>query len=146
MTTDTTTPMRALSFMIGEWELDYTVTQQGHSTKAFGGTGSLRYLFNDTYITFDYRMIEKATRETIAEAHAILAWDKKAGQYHYYWFESSGDFHQATGVLQDAYTLALEWQEINCKQIFRSTSPDGMYLEMRCPDQDLLLRVDFTRR
>lgn len=141
----TDAPMRALSFMIGEWELDYTVTQNGHTTQTIRGTGSLRFLFNATYLTFDYQMIEKATGEMIAEAHAIFAWDKQSGQYRYYWFENSGNFHQATGVLRDPRTLALEWQEINCTQIFRSVSADAMYLEMRCPDQDLLLRVDFSR-
>jgi len=137
--------MQALNFMIGEWGLAYTVIQKGHTTQTIRGTGSLRYLFHATYLTFDYQMFEKATGSMIAEAHAIFTWDKKSAQYRYYWFESSGNFHQATGVLQDAHTLALEWQEINCTQIFRSVSADAMYLEMRCPDQDLLLRVDFTR-
>jgi hypothetical protein len=137
--------MRALSFMIGEWALDYTVTQHGHTTETIGGIGSLRYLFNATYLTFDYRALQKATGETIAEAHAIFAWDKKSGQYRYYWFESSGNFLQAMGSLQDAHTLALEWQGINCTQIFRRMSADAMYLEMQCPEQDLLLRVDFSR-
>jgi len=137
--------MRALKFMVGDWALEYTVTQHGHTTQTIRGTGSLRFLFDAAYLTFDYRMIEKATEKTIAEAHAIVAWDRQAGLYRYYWFESSGNFHQATGVLQDAQTLALEWQEINCTQIFRSVSADAMYLEMRCPAQELLLRVDFSR-
>ena len=143
--TSETSPMRALSFMIGEWGLDYTVTQHGHTTKTIRGTGSIRYLFNAAYLIFDYRIFEKATGDMIAEAHAIFAWDKKSGQYRYYWFEDSGNFHQATGVLRDAHTLALEWQEINCTQIFQRVGADAMYLEMRCPAQDLLLRVDFAR-
>jgi hypothetical protein len=137
--------MRALSFMVGEWGLDYTVTQGGHTTKAIRGTGSLRYLFNATYLAFDYQVFEKASGEMIAGAHAIFAWDKKSGQYRYYWFEDSGNFHQAAGVLRDAHTLALEWQDINCTQIFQRVGADAMYLEMHCPEQDLLLRVDFTR-
>jgi hypothetical protein len=137
--------MRALSFMIGEWGLDYTVTQNGRTTKTIRGTGSLRYLFNATYLTFDYQVFGKESGEMIAEAHAIFAWDKKSGQYRYYWFEDSGNFHQATGVLRDAHTLALEWRDINCTQIFRRVSADAMYLEMQCAEQDLLLRVDFTR-
>ena len=145
MTAETTTPMQALSFMIGEWELDYTMTQHGHKTKTIRGIGSLRYLFNATYLTFDYQMVEKATGKMIGEAHAIFAWDKNSGQYRYYWFEGSGTFHQATGILQDVHTLALEWQDIHCTQIFRRVSPDAMYLEMQCPEQDLLLRVDFSR-
>jgi hypothetical protein len=131
--------------MIGEWALDYTVIQRGHTTKTIRGIGSLRYLFNAAYLIFDYQVLQKATGEMIAEAHAILAWDKKSEQYRYYWFESSGNFHQATGILRDAQTLALEWQDINCTQIFRGVSADAMYLEMQCPDQDLLLRVDFSR-
>ena len=145
MTNETAAPMRALSFMIGEWALDYTVTQHGQTTKTMRGFGSLRYLFNATYLTFDYQVLQKATGEMIAEAHAVFAWDQKLGQYRYYWFESSGNFHQATGILRDARTLALEWQDIHCTQIFRRESADAMYLEMRCPEQDLLLRVDFSR-
>jgi hypothetical protein len=137
--------MRALSFMIGEWGLDYTVTQRGQTTNPLRGIGSLHYLFNATYLAFDYQALEKATGEVIAEAHAIFAWDKKSGQYRYYWFEDSGNFRQATGILRDAHTLALEWQDIHCTQIFRRVSADAMYLEMQCPEQDLLLRVDFSR-
>ena len=136
--------MHALSFMIGEWALDYTVTQHGQTTKTMRGIGSLRYLFNAAYLTFDYRVLQKATGEMIAEAHAIFAWDKKLERYRYYWFESSGNFHQATGILRDAHTLSLEWQDIHCTQIFRCVSADAMYLEMQCPEQDLLLRVDFS--
>jgi hypothetical protein len=131
--------------MIGEWALDYTVTQYGYTTKTMRGSGSLRYLFNAAYLTFDYQVLEKATGEMIAEAHAVFAWDKKLGQYRYYWFESSGNFYQATGILRDAHTLALEWQDINCTQIFRRVGADAMYLEMQCAEQDLLLRVDFSR-
>jgi hypothetical protein len=145
VTDKTSTPMRALSFMIGEWALDYTVTQHGHTTKTMRGIGSLRYLFNATYLTFDYQVLDKATGETIAQAHAIFAWDKKLGRYRYYWFESPGNFLEATGILRDADTLALEWQDIRCTQIFRRVSADAMYLEMQCPEQDLLLRVDFSR-
>jgi hypothetical protein len=130
--------------MIGEWALDYTVTQHGKTTKTIRGIGSLRLLF-DTYLTFDYRVFDKASEAMIAEAHALFAWDKAAGQYRYYWFESSGNLHQANAILQDADTLALEWRDINCTQVFRRVSADAMYLEMRCPDQDLLLRVDFSR-
>jgi hypothetical protein len=137
--------MRALSFMIGEWALDYTVTQHGQTTKTIRGIGSLRYLFNTTYIIFEYQALQKPTHEMIAEAHAIFVWDKELGQYRYYWFESSGNFHQATGILRDADTLALEWQDIHCTQIFRRVSADAMYLEMQCPEPDLLLRVDFSR-
>jgi len=90
-------------------------------------------------------MLEKATGEMIGEAHAVFAWDKKSGQYRYYWFEGSGNFLQATGILRDDHTLALEWQDIHCTQIFRRVSADAMYLEMQCPEQDLLLRVDFSR-
>lgn len=145
MITETGVPMRALSFMVGEWELDYTVTQHGHTTKTIRGSGSLRYLFNATYLTFNYQMQQKDTGERIGEAHGIFAWDNKAGHYRYYWFESSGTFLQATAILRDDHTLALEWQDTDCTQIFRRVSADAMYLEMRCPEQDLLLRVDFSR-
>jgi hypothetical protein len=136
----------ALSFMIGEWELDYTVTQRGSTTRTICGTGSIRPLFDTTYVTFDYQMRHKATREKIGEAHAIIAWDKKAGQYRFFGFESSGTFLQANGCLSDDHTLALEWQGINCRQIFSCVDADAMYLEMQCSDEDLILRVDFARK
>jgi hypothetical protein len=135
----------ALSFMIGEWELDYTVTQHGSTTRTICGTGSVQLLFDAAYVTFDYVMRQKETQEKIGAAHAIFAWDKKAGQYRYFWFESSGTFLQANGSLSDDHTLALEWQGINCKQVFRRVDANAMYLEMHCPDEDLILRVDFTR-
>jgi hypothetical protein len=145
MTIEKDAPMRALSFMVGDWELDYTVTQHGRTTKPIRGTRSLRYLFDAIYLAFDYRTVDKDTGEATGGAHGLFAWDGKAQQYRYYWFESSGTFLEATGVLRDDHTLALEWQGLNCTQIFRRVSAYAMYLEMRCPDEDLLLRVDFSR-
>jgi hypothetical protein len=145
MTTEAGSPVRALGFLIGEWELDYTVTQHGRTTKTIRGTGSMRYLFDETYLTFDYRAQHTDTGES-GQAHAIFAWDAKIQQYRFYWFESSGVFLQATGVLRDEHTLALEWQGVDCTQIFQRVGADAMYLEMRCPADDLLMRVDFSRR
>jgi hypothetical protein len=136
----------ALDFMVGEWDLDYTVTQRGVTSSTIDGTGSIRPLFGGAYLTFDYVVVNKDTREELGGAHAILAWDAKAGQYRFFWFESSRTFLQATGALADDCTLALEWQGVNCTQIFRRVDDYAMYLEMRCPDDDLLLHVDFTRR
>jgi hypothetical protein len=144
MTPESAAPMRALSFLLGDWELDYTVTRQGRTTKTIRGTGSMRYLFDETYLTFDYRTQHVDTGE-IGQAHGIFAWDAKSRQYRYYWFESSGSFLQATCVLRDEDTLAMEWLDIDCTQIFQRQSPDTMFLEMRCPAQDVLLRVDFSR-
>ena len=144
-TDDTASAIHALSFMLGEWDLDYTVTQHGSTTSTICGTGSIRRLFDATYITFDYQMRQKQTREKIGEAHAIIAWDKKARQYRFFWFESSGTFLQANGSLSDDHTLALEWQNVNCRQAFRRIDDDAIFLEMQCPDEDLILRVDFAR-
>jgi hypothetical protein len=135
----------ALDFMIGEWDLDYSVTQHGATTRAICGTGSIRPLFGTAYLTFDYQMRRKPALEKIGEAHAVIAWDKKAGQYRFFWFESSGTFLQANGSLSGDYTLALEWLGVNCTQIFRRVDGDSMLLEMRCPDDGLILRVDFAR-
>jgi len=145
MTTEGGSPMQALSFLVGEWNLDYTVTQHGRTTKAIRGTGSMRYLFDGIYLTFNYRA-EHTDTGKFDEAHGIFAWDTRIQQYRYYWFESSGTFQQATGALRDDHTLALDWEDIHCTQIFRRVSADAMYLEMRCAAEDLLLRVDFSRR
>ncbi|MBS1855390.1 MAG: DUF1579 family protein [Acidobacteria bacterium] len=142
---DLASGMPALAFMIGDWELDYTVTRNGSTTRTICGTGSIRRFLDAAYITFDYVMRQKATMEKIGAAHGIFAWDKKAGQYRFFWFESSGTFLQADGSLSADHPLALEWQGVNCRQVFRRVDAGAMYLEMRCPDEDLLLRVDFTR-
>jgi hypothetical protein len=44
-----------------------------------------------------------------------------------------------------SFGLHLEWQDVNRMQIFRRVGADAMYLEMQCPEQDFLLRVDFSR-
>jgi hypothetical protein len=136
--------MSGLSFLIGEWTLDYTVTQQGRTTKTIRGAGSIQSRFDGTYLTFDYQATDSATGKT-GGAHGIFAWDPAAGHYRYFWFESSGAFDQATGSLRDQDTLELDWQGSDCTQIFRRVDANSMYLEMRCPKLDLLLRVDFAR-
>jgi hypothetical protein len=83
--------MRALSFMAGEWDLDYTVTQHGVTTKPIRGTGSLHYIHAGVYLVFDYQMQQAETGNALGEAHAIFAWDAKTGKYRYFWFESSGN-------------------------------------------------------
>jgi hypothetical protein len=145
MSTDTAAAMRALAFMAGDWDLDYTVTQKGETTKTLCGTGSLRYLFGSTYLAFDYQVKQRDSGAVMGAAHGIFAWDQKAERYRYFWFEDSGTFLQATAVLRDGHDLLMQWQDINCSQIFRRVHADAMYLEMRCPDEDLLLRVDFSR-
>ena len=145
MNGDAATGIPALDFMLGEWELDYTVTERGSVTRPLCGTGSIRRLFDTAYVTFDYRTWQRETREKTAGAHAIIAWDGKERRYRLFWFESSGAFQQAAGTLSDERTLALEWQGIDCTQIFRRLDDRTMYLEMRCPGRDLVMRVDFTR-
>jgi hypothetical protein len=51
----------------------------------------------------------------------------------------------APGVLSDEHTLALERQGVDCTQLFRRVSGEAMHLEMRCPGEDLVLRVDSSR-
>ncbi len=136
----------ALAFLIGEWELDYTVTRQGNTTRELRGTGSIRYALDDKYVLFDYEVRRKADHERMGQAHGVFAWDEKAGQYRYFWFESSGAFLQATASMNHDDTLVMQWQGANCTQIFHRVDADAMYLEMRCPDEDLLLRVDFARQ
>jgi hypothetical protein len=141
-----TRAMQALGFMVGEWNLDYTVEQGGKTSSDLRGSGSLRYLFDGTYLSFDYDVQDKKTSDTVGGAHAVFAWDSKAGEYRFYWFESSGTFLQATASLRDAETLFLQWQGNDCTQIFRRVGDDAMFLEMKCPGQALTLRVDFSRK
>jgi hypothetical protein len=143
MMTEAESAMRALHFLIGEWKLDYTATQHGVTSKTVSGVGSMRYLFEETYLTFDYRGLDRDTG-TEFRAHGIFAWDAKTRRYRYFWFEDSGTFLEAVCALRDERSLEMEWQGVDCTQIFERTGDDMMYLEMRCPSQDLLLRVDFT--
>jgi hypothetical protein len=143
---ETAAAMQALNFMIGDWDLEYTVTQHGATTKPVIGIGSMHYLFDGIYLAFDYRVLEKETGKSIGEAHGIFAWDSKNERYLYHWFESSGTFLQAIGHLRDERTVDMVWQGVNCTQIFQGIDANRIYLEMKCPDEDLLLRVDFSRR
>jgi hypothetical protein len=145
MKTGTDAAMRALSFMACEWELDYTATQRGQTTSTIRGTGVLWYVFGGTYLTFDYQMRQKDSGKSTGEAHGIFVWEAKTQRDRYYRFESSGTFLQATGVLAGDHTLSLEWTGIDCTQMFRRVNDRALYLEMTCPTEDLLLRVDFLR-
>ena len=136
--------MRALRFLIGDWTLDYTVTRKGQTSRPICGDGQLRQLFGETYLTFDYQVRDRGSGAPLGGAHGIFAWDGPAGHYRYFWYESSGALDQAKGWLRGEETLFLEWQGSDCTQIFRRLDPAAMYLEMTCPSQDLLLRVDFS--
>ena len=139
-------PMEAVAFLLGEWNLDYTATQQGKTSTDLRGNGVWRRLFEEAHLVFDYEVEHKVSGDAMGGAHAVLAWDQKANVYRFHWFESSGAFQVAKGWLRDAKTLALDWLDTDCTQIFQQTGPDQMFLQMDCPEQDLHLRVDFTRR
>jgi hypothetical protein len=139
--------MRALGFLVGEWDLDYTYSVEpgGPSRNDLTGTGTIRPILDGAHLCFDYRVHNKETGEPAGSAHGVFAWDTERRRYRYVWFESSGAFLQATAQLDGADTLFLDWDN-DCTQTFRLVSDDEVVLEMSCPEQGLTLRVDMARR
>jgi hypothetical protein len=135
-----------LSFMVGDWDLDYTVHQGGKIQNDLCGTGSIKPIFDGVYLWFEYEIRNKQRGEISGEARGIFAWDSKAEAYRYYWFENSGAFLNATAHLRDEHTLFILWHGVDCTQTFRRKSDDAMLLEMTCPEQDLVLQVNMSRR
>jgi len=137
----------ALSFLVGEWDLDYTYSLQpdGPEMTDLAGAGSIRTILDGTHLCVDYRVHRKDTDEPIGSAHGVFAWDSERGRYRYHWFESSGASLQATAHLSDADTLVLNWDN-HCGQTFQRVHDDRVVLEMTCPEQGLTLRVDLSRK
>jgi hypothetical protein len=138
--------MARLGFMVGEWDLDYTAHYGGKADRDLCGTGAIKPLYDGVYLWFEYEVRNKRTHEIGGGARGIFAWDSKSEAYRYYWFESSGAFLNATASLRDAETLYLQWHGVDCTQIFQRVSDDALLLEMTCPEQNLKLRVDMSRR
>ena len=146
MQNDAVQRMKALEFLVGEWHLDYTYRQGGETRRDLVGSGTLRPILDDRYLAFDYQVRNRESGKSGGSAHGVLAWDPKGERYRYFWFESSGAFLPATGELRAAGTLFLDWEGVDCTQTFTRVDDDHVVLEMGCPEQDLHLRVDMSRR
>jgi len=138
--------MEKFDFLLGSWNLESRVPKSAFSEAATGtGTGTFKRALDDKYVYFDYSA-SLTTGE--GAAHAIFAWDKKAKVYRYWWFESSGNFLEATCNFVNNETLFLNWHDTIILQTFRKAGPNKVILSMEHPiaqgKYELILEVIFT--
>lgn len=111
------------------------------------GKGTFRKALQDKYIIFNY-LCKLSSGE--GEAQGIFVWDEKENLYRYWWFESSGNFAQATCQFLDDKTLYFNWHNSVLKQTFKKTATDQVVLHMEHPNTpngyDLVLEVIFNRK
>ena len=145
--------MEKFDFLLGNWNLEYRVPKSAFSEAATGsGNGKFKRALDDKYVYFDYSASlttgEKAGQE--GGAHAIFAWDEKTKIYRYWWFESSGNFLEATCNFINDETLFLNWHDTVIIQTFTKIDPDKVILRMEHPiaqgKYELILEVIFTRK
>jgi hypothetical protein len=144
--------MDKFGFLLGNWNLDYRVPKSAFSRKATGtGTGTFRRALDDRYVFFDYKasIITGKKAEKEGGAHGIFAWDEKANLYRYWWFESSGNFMEASCNFINNETLFMNWHNTLITQTFAKISADKVILRMEHPvaqdKHELILEVILTR-
>ena len=140
--------MEKFDFLLGDWNLGYKIPKSAFSKAGTGtGAGTIKRALDDKYVYFDYSA--SLTTEQ-GEAHAIFAWDEKTKVYRFWWFESSGNFMEATCNFVNDETLCLNWHDTLLIQTFRKTGPNEVILRMEHPDSEgkyeLILEVIFTRK
>ncbi|MBN2019291.1 MAG: hypothetical protein JW749_03600 [Sedimentisphaerales bacterium] len=148
-------PMQKFKFLLGDWNLEYKIPKSSLSEAATGeaGTGAVTGTFkralNDKYVFFDYSWSSSDVYGD-GQAHGIFAWDDKAKVYRYWWFESSGNFAQATCNFIDDKTLFMNWHDTLLTQTFTKTGPDKVILRMNQSlgedKSELVLEVILTRK
>ncbi len=140
--------MEKFDFLLGNWNLESRIPKSAFSEAGTGtGTGTFKRALDDKYVYFDY---SASLTEEQGEAHAIFAWDEKTKVYRFWWFESSGNFMEATCNFVNDETLFLNWHDSLLIQTFRKTGPNEVILRMEHPDSEgkyeLVLEVIFTRK
>jgi len=136
--------MDKFEFLLGNWNLDSHIpksifSEEGSDT----GTGSFKRALNDQYVTFEY------SNESGTEAKGIFAWDEKIKLYRYWWFESSGNYSEATCNFINDDIIAMNWHDSLLVQTFVKDGPDKVILKMEYPSEkgghEIVLEVVFTR-
>ncbi len=140
--------MEKFDFLLGNWDLEYRVPKSTFSEEDTGaGTGTFKRALNGRYVYFDY---SATLTKGQGAAHAIFAWDSKAGIYRYWWFEDSGNFLTATCNFINDETLFLNWHDTLLIQTFKKDGQTKMILRMENPTAEgsygLILEVIFTRK
>ena len=112
------------------------------------GTGTFRRALDGNYVFFDYSASSPAG-ETGA-AHGIFAWDQKAQNYRYWWFENSGSYSEATCEFVDDGLLLMSWHDSLLLQTFQKVNANTVELVMKKPNAtagyDPVLEVLFTKK
>jgi hypothetical protein len=140
--------MDRFEFLIGEWNLVYNIPKSlfGEASKGTG-KGKFERALDDKYVYFDY---ESCINDQEGQAHAIFAWDDKSKIYRFWWFESSGNFSQATCDFINNDILLLNWHDSLLIQTFSNISPNNVILRMEKPISngryELILEVIFKRK
>ena len=145
--------MDKFDFLLGNWNLDSKVPKSEFSEAATGtGTGTFKRALDDKYVYFDYAASYTTDKKEGQKggAHGIFAWDEKGEVYRYRWFESSGNFMEATCNFINDETLFMNWHDTLITQTFTKVSDNKVILRMEHPvDKDkfeLILEVIFTRK
>ncbi len=140
--------MKKFDFLLGNWDMEYKIPKSAFSQAATGtGAGSFKMGLDNKYVYFDYSTLIGGKK---GEAHAIFAWEKKSKVYRFWWFESSGNFSNATCNFVNKEILFLNWHDSLLIQTFKKISPDKVILEMENPNSEgkyeSVLEVIFTRK
>ena len=139
--------MERFDFLLGSWDMEYRVPKSDFSPAATGaGRGTFRRALDDKYIYFDYES-QGTTGESAA--HAVCVWDEKFEIYRYWWFESSGNFNEASCLFINDTTFFMNWNNGLFTQTFQKTGSDEVTLKMEHPDSEgtyeVVMEVIFTR-
>jgi hypothetical protein len=139
-------PMDKFEFLLGDWDMEYNIPKSSMSESYTGtASGTFKRFMDDKYVTFDY-----SGSSAEGQAHGIFVWDQKTNLYRYWWFESSGNFDEATCNFLSDKALFMNWHGSLFVQSFRVVDPDKVILRMEHPtsegEYELAMEVTFTRK
>ncbi|MGD2095056.1 MAG: DUF1579 family protein [Phycisphaerales bacterium] len=146
-----TNMMEKFEFLLGNWNLEYKIPKSPFSEEDSGsGTGTIKRALDDKYVFVDYEATLASASEQKGKAHGVFAWDEKAKNYKYWWFESSGSFNEATCKFVNDEILFMNWPDSLLIQSFTKKGPDKMVLRMEYPVAqnkfESIMEVIFTRK
>jgi hypothetical protein len=141
--------MERFEFLLGDWNLEYKIPKSSLGEADSGsGTGTFKRALDDKYVILEYTCTLRTHGR--GQAQGIFAWDDKSKVYRFWWFESSGNFSEATCNFIDDKTLFLTWHDTLLTQTFTKTGADKVILKMEQPrpagKSELLMEVIFTRK
>jgi len=144
--------MEKFEFLLGDWNMDYNIPRTVMSEAGKGtGTGTFKRALNDKYVFFNYEATVSIgnKKPESGSAQGIFVWDKTVNNYRFWWFESYGNFMQATCNFIDDETLYLNWHNSLLRQTFKKSGSKKVVLRMEQAvsgeHYELVLEVIFTR-